>query len=349
MNVVTVGGRTIGAGAEPFFVAELGICHEGRLDVALELTRKAAAAGAHCVKTETFQRETLVYDPSATATFTIRGETLTVPLIEHMDQYGLTFEEHGRIKQECDLLGLPFMSTAHDKEAVDFLVGIGAAAIKIASPDIVHGPLLRYVAGTKLPVFLDTGSALQTEIETAVGILRANGGTQVVVNHNPAGHPSPAERHDLRIIPRLQQVLGVPVGLADHYEGYDMAWAAVAVGADTVEKPVSRDRFVPEPERNYSISIDDLPDFLRHMATIYSALGRSERTLDDKALAYRRMNRVAMVTAADLDAGTVIDETTVTFGRPRKGIGVEFFDEVKGLKLRRRLAKGSFITWTDLD
>jgi len=348
MHTVKIWDYKIGDGNVPFFVAELGICHEGKLDVALELTKAAFDAGAHCVKTETFQREFLVFDPSATVTFSINGKQYTSSLIEHMDKYELSFEEHHKIKKYCDELKIPFISTAHDFKAVDFLESIKAAAIKIASPDIIHYPLLRYIAKKKIPVFLDTGSAYQYEIELAVKNLRDYGLKDIIVNHNPQGHPAPADKHDLKIIPRLKDIFEVPIGLADHYEGYEMLYTAVALGANTVEKPISKDRFVCEPERNWSISVSDLPLVLKNIENVYYSLGKSERKMLQSSEQYRTQNRVSCVAAKDLKPGDVINFDNVIFGRPRKGIGVEYWDIVLDRTVKKEKKRNEFIQWEDL-
>jgi len=348
MQTVKIWDYTIGEGYEPFFVAELGICHQGKLDVALELTKAAFDAGANCIKTETFQRESLVFDPSATVTYTIAGKQYTSSLIEHMDKYELSFEEHHEIKKYCDKLGIPFISTAHDFKSVDFLESINAAAIKIASPDIIHYPLLRYVAKKRIPVFLDTGSAYQYEIELAVKNLRDSGLNDIVVNHNPQGHPAPANKHDLRIIQRLKDIIAVPIGLADHYEGYEMLYAAIALGANTVEKPISKDRYICEPERNWSISINDLSQVLKIIKCVYDSLGKPERVLLGSAEQYRTQNRVSCVAANDLKPGDIINFENVIFGRPRKGIGVEYWDIVNARSIKKEKKKNDFIQWEDI-
>jgi sialic acid synthase SpsE len=257
-------------------------------------------------------------------------------------------EEHLVIKRYCDELEVPFMATAHDFEAVDFLVDIGSAAIKVASPDIVHYPLLRHIARHGVPVFLDTGASYLDEIQRAVEVLREAGQREIVVNHNPAGHPSPADRHDLRTIPHLQRLLELPVGLADHYEGYEMLYAAVALGAHTMEKPISRDRTVPEPERNWSVSIDELEHVIRSVEGVYRALGKADRQMTEAQEAYRENNRVACVAASDLPAGTELTLRHVVFGRPRKGIGAEHWDAIEGRKLQKPKKQHQFLQWEDL-
>lgn len=349
MRKVRLGDFVLGDGKAPFFVAELGICHGGSVKTALELAEAAIGAGAHGVKTETFDYQEMVFDPSAQMSYTIDGVKRVVPMAEHMAHYQLSLEEHLQVKKLCDRWERPFMATAHSFKAVDFLAEIKAAGIKIASPDIVHYPLLRYAASKGMPIFVDTGGAIQPEVEIAVKILRQAGCQDIVVNHNPAGHPAPAEQHDLRIIPRLREILGLPVGLADHYEGYEMVWAATLMGADTVEKPVSKDRFVPEPERNWSISIEDLAQVIDKMNLLHAALGQPERVLTPAAEEHRNQNRMACAAAEDLPAGAEINLKNITFARPRCGIGVEYWDVIAGLRLRQAKKRHQFIQWADLD
>lgn len=348
MRIVEVGKKPIGEGFPPYFVAELGICHDGDVDVALKLAEAAARAGADCVKTEMFNRARVVLDPSAVASYCIDGERITVPLAEHMERYELSHEEHRMVRERCRELGVSFMCTVHDFEDLAFMREMGAEAVKIASPDIVHYPLLRAAAGVGVPVFIDTGAALQHEVELAVRCLRESGCEDIVVNHNPDGHPAKAENHDLRIIPRLRDILGVPVGLADHYEGYEMAWASVMTGADAVEKPVSVDRFIPGPEKNYSVSIGELPEFLSKLQDFHKALGRSSRELSADQRTYRDNNRSAVAAARDLAPGEKVNVESVIFGRPRKGVGVEHWDLIEGRPLRVSKAAGEFICWEDL-
>lgn len=349
MKTVQLMNYKIGEGRPPFIVAELGICHEGDVNLAIELAKESINAGANCIKTETFNHEAMVFDPSAVTSYTINGKKHTVSLIEHMKQFELPLEDHHKVKKLCDTYEIPFISTAHDFKSIDFLYDIGAAAIKIASPDIVHYPLLKHAARRRLPVILDSGKAYQYEIEIAVKVLRENGLEDIVVNHNPEGHPAPADRHDLAIIPRLKEITGLPVGIADHYEGYEMMYAAAAVGADLIEKPVSKDRFDPLPEKNWSISAPDLKDVFEKTNKIFKALGKKERVMSKEAEKSREQNRMACAAAESLQKGEKICFENIIFGRPRKGIGVEYWDIIEGRTLRNPKNQYEFIQWNDLD
>jgi sialic acid synthase SpsE len=343
MKNVVIQDREIGDCQPPYFVAELGICHEGSIEIAKQLSKAAKEAGAECIKTETFQREHIVFDRSFTTSYSIRGEHFTESLLEHMEKYQLSYEQHEEIKRYSDELGLPFMSTAHDFEAVDFLVDIGAAAIKISSADIIHYPLIRYASKTNLILFIDVGGAYQYEIEKALRTAVDAGVKGIVFNHHPAGHPAPAQKYDLRIIPHLKDILEVPVGTADHYDGYEMVYAAVAVGANVIEKPISRDRFIKKPEHIWAVSINDLEEVISNMHAVYDALGVRER----KQVKISQ-NRVSLIAKKDLEEGSEINLDNVLFGRPTKGISVEHWEIVEGRKLRCAKRKHEFITWEDV-
>lgn len=345
MTSIRFGSREIGDGFPPLFVAELGTCHNGSVEVAKVNATAAVAAGADCVKTELFY-ETEIAHPSARKTYEIRGRHYECSLIDHMRECQLTLPQHREIKEHVDTLGVPFMATAHDFERVDFMVDIGAEAVKIASPDIVHVPLIRYAAKSGLTLFLDTGGAYQHEVEMAVRIARDAGCERLVVNHNPAGHPAPAERHDLRIIQRFKELFGCPVGIADHYDGYEMAPLAVAVGANVVEKPVSEDRFIEKCEHIWAVSRADLPAFVASLRTAWLALGHTER--QGTGLRMESPHRVALVANRKLAAGEAISLDTVRFGKPRLGIGVEHWDLVEGWHLLRPLEEGAYVQWTDI-
>lgn len=346
MKTIDIWDRPIGDGHPPYFVAELGTCHQGSVEIVKENAKAAVDAGADCVKTELFY-ETEVRDSSARKTFSTRGKDFSVPLIEHMRRYQFTLEQHHEIKKYCDELKVPFMATAHDRRRVDFLVDIGAVAIKIASPDIVHIPLIRYAAKSDLALFLDTGGAYQHEVEMAVKIARDAGCQQLVVNHNPSGHPAKPENHHLRVITRFKELFETPIGFSDHYDGYTMIYTAVAVGANVIEKPVSSDRFIEECEHIWSVSRDDLKEVVTTLHDVYKSLGSKQRPMRP-GLRPESPHRVALVARHDLLPGDPITMDNITFGKPRLGIGVEHWDDLVGRTLIKGVKEGAFIQWTDL-
>jgi len=118
VETIKIWDKEIGDGCRPYFVAELGTCHLGSVEIAKTLAKESVEAGANCVKTETFY-ETEIYDDSIQKVFSIRGKQYSMPLREHMRECQLTLDQHHEIKKYCDELGVPFISTAHEFEAVE--------------------------------------------------------------------------------------------------------------------------------------------------------------------------------------------------------------------------------------
>jgi len=346
MEPIKIWDKFIGDGHRPYFVAELGTCHRGSMKIAKENAEAAVNAGADCIKTELFY-ETEVFHRSAIKVFKTRTENFEVPLIEHMRKYQFTLDEHHEIKKFCDELSVPFMATAHDQKRVDFLVDIGAVAVKIASPDIVFYPLITYAARSGLVIFIDTGGAYQYEIEMAVKVARDAGCEQIIVNHSPDGHPSPATKHNLRAINHLKKILEIPIGFADHFDGYEMLYASIIAGANTVEKPISENRFIEECEHIWAISRDDLKEVISKMNIFYDSLGEKHRQME-LGLRPENPNRVALIANKDIFEGDEINLDNITFGKPRLGIGVEFWDNIVGKSLSKFKKKGTYIQWDDI-
>lgn len=347
MKTVKIWDKQIGDGFRPYFVAELGTCHQGSVEIAKKNVTAAVKAGADCIKTETFY-ETEVFDSSAKKNFHIRGKQYSLPLIEHMRACQLTLDEHHEIKNFCDEMNVPFMATAHDRERVDFLVDIGAVAVKIASPDIVHYPLIEYAAKSGLVLLLDTGGAYQHEVEMAVKAARDAGCTQLIVNHNPDGHPAPANKHNLRIIQRYKELFDIPIGISDHYDGYEMVYTAATIGANLIEKPISQDRFIEECEHIWAISVKDLDEVITKMHLAYDALGDKQRPME-AGFRPASPHRVALLANKNLSAGDIISEDNIVFGKPRLGIGVENWHLVKGKQLKQAKTKHAYILWEDIE
>lgn len=346
---VKVDNCLVGPGHPCFFIAELGVCHDGDIDLALELAEAAIAAGAHCVKTETFNKAAILGDPNVMMGYEQDGERIEISLAKHMDACELSLEEHAAVRALCAKKGVAFLATVHDFEAIDFLCEIKASAIKIASPDVVHLPLLEYAARSGLPVFMDTGACRRSEIMRAVETLRDAGAAGVVVNHNPAGHPAPAAGHALGSLKSMQGVLQTPMGLSCHYAGYEMLYAAVAAGADALEKPVSLDRRQPRPERAYSISKGDIELVVATIKEIDQAMGELTDTFTTAQLEYQQRNRMSCLASRDLAPGDLLDADTVWFARPEKGVSVADFAKIKGRTVSREIKKGAFLQWGDIE
>jgi N,N'-diacetyllegionaminate synthase len=347
---IKIGNFTLGQDHLPAFIAELGICHLGDVNRAIQTVAAVFKAGGPCiVKTETFQPDKMVIDKEHRIISKIinsKGEIedMDESLLEHMERFHLTLKEHQQICEYVHKNGGAFLSTAHDYESVDFLQKIKADAIKIASPDIVHIPLLRYAAQTGLPIVLDTGGATRWEIARAVWTVRETGNEQIIVNHHPGGHPAPAEGYGLDEMVNYRTLYNTVIGTADHYHGEDMIMAAAALNSDFIEKPVTLEPNIPEPEQIYATPVERIGAVRNSLESIWKAsLPQKERTGSRNA-----SGRMSFRAARDMKAGDLINYEDTWPSRPRSGIGVENWDLVENTYLQKDISKGDDLTWSHI-
>lgn len=348
-KIVRVGGKNIGDGEKTFTVVELGVCHEQNVELADHFIAVAKKAGADAVKVESFQADELVVDK------TIEHEYGTTKGVKRENYYNLlkrlelSYDDFAKLKKKADEVGILFFSTVHNKHSVDFMESIGVCAYKIASPDIINYPLLRYVAQKNLPIFMDSGGAFMSEIDRAVVILEIAGAKDVIVMHNPSGYPAPPEKTDLRMISTIKNTFDIPVGLSCHTPGFDMVVASVALGANVVEKPISRNRDVENPEHIFSFLDIEAEEFISKIRTVETSLGNKRRSVVNEKSLPRFIGRRGTYAAKDLDPGEIISEENILFAKPWKGISVEFSNEIIGKKAKKALRRHTPILWGDIE
>ncbi len=354
MNSIKINDNYVGDGAPCFITFEAGPTHQG-LQSAKRLAKHAKEAGGNAIKFQVFDPMRLVADPALPFTYQVltdaptgKMETVTEPLRDILLRRQLKLEEWRELKEYCDEIGVAFFATACFHEDVDFLVEIGCQSIKIASADVNHLPFIRYVARTGLCIQLDTGMASLGEIELAVDAIRAEGNNNIVIHHCPSGYPAHLESINLRAIPTIKRVFGCPVAFSDHSVGWDMDIAALAVGANMLEKTITEDRTTRSVEHVMSLEPKDMRRFVEVIREIEVALGNPRRVLTDEERKKRNAIRRSMHIAQDLPAGHIITEADIDYRRPGTGITPERLSEVLSRPLTVKKGAGQRLEWDNL-
>lgn len=245
-----IAGRAIGPGHACYIIAEISCNHEGSLEEAQQIIEVAADSGADAVKIQTYTADSLTRD------FQHRAQGT---MWESLDLYSLyqkahtPWKWHLELKAKAERCGIQLFSSPFDETAVDFLVEQSVPALKIASFELVDCKLLQKAAATGLPVLMSTGMADYLEIVEAVGWLRAAGCQKLALFHCNSGYPASFDEANLRTIPVMARLFGVPVGISDHILFADPDTAsrpvaqvspveAVRLGADMVEVHLALDR-----------------------------------------------------------------------------------------------------------
>ena len=288
-GAVQIGERLVGPGRPVFFVAEIGINHNGDVELAKKLIAAAATSGADAVK---FQKRTVdvVYSeeelarPRESPYGTTNGEL----------KRGLELgeDEYAEIDAFCRSLGIPWFASGWDEESVDFLEAWEPPCYKIASASLTDDELLRHVASKDRPVILSTGMSTLEQIDRAVSLLDAE---QLVVAHTTSTYPSSVDELNLRVIPELAARYGVPVGYSGHEVGLAPSLAAVVLGACTVERHITLDRAMWGTDQAASVEPHGIARLVKDIRNIEAALGDGvKRVYESERPVMEKLRRVGL-------------------------------------------------------
>lgn len=339
--VVRVGARAVGQGHPPYVVAELSANHGGSLDLAEEVIRLAAAAGADAVKLQTYTPDSMTLD-LAEPPFVVGPGTLW----EGRTLYDLYREAqtprawHARLFELAADLGLQCFSTPFDRDAVDFLEQFDPPAHKIASFELLDLELIAHAASTGRPLVISTGMATEDEIDDAVGAARDGGDGGVVLLRTSSAYPADPAEMDLAAIPAMAERWGVPVGLSDHTSGTLAATVAVGLGACMVEKHLIARRSDGGPDAAFSAEPPELADLVAAAKAASQVRGRvrfGPSAAEQASLTFRR----SLYVVADLAAGEVITEDHVRAIRPSGGLPPKERLSVIGRRAALALRRGT--------
>ena len=319
--MVQFGTRRVGDGQPCFITYEAGPTHSG-LDSAKRLASLAAEAKADAIKFQVLDPDRLVSDRKQLFTYEVLAdrdsgarETVSEPLYDILCRRALNKDEWRTLKRHCDGLGLAFFATVGFEDEIELLEELNCDSIKIASADVNHTPLLRRAAKSGMCLQLDTGNATIGEIEAAVDLIRGEGNENIIIHHCPSGYPARLESINLNVIPTLKRMFPYPVAYSDHTPGWDMDLAAVALGANLVEKTISEDRATRSVEHIMSIEPAEMTQFIAVIRDLEIAMGSPRRMMSPAEVEKRNANRRSVHLRRDLPAGSVLGSEDLEFRR----------------------------------
>lgn len=327
-----------------FIIAELSANHNGSKKVAVDSIRAAKAAGADAIKIQTYTADTLTLNCD-NPDFRLgkglwKGETFYT-----LYQKAYTpWEWHEEIFHVAKEEGLACFSTPFDKTAVDLLESLNNPIYKIASFEITDIPLIQYIASKHKPVILSTGIAMEEDIQLALDTLRSGGCMDITLLKCTSAYPAPIEDANLLTIPDMKQRFACKVGLSDHTEGYTVPMAAVALGAEVVEKHFIIDRTIGGPDSAFSMEADEFKLMVENIRKVEAALGDVNYPTDPSKIKGREFCRSLYVAKA-IKAGEVITEENVRSVRPGYGLHPKYFSELIGRKVNCDLNVGDRMSW----
>ncbi|MGZ3655797.1 MAG: N-acetylneuraminate synthase family protein [Bdellovibrionota bacterium] len=345
--------RKLGDGSPCYIVFEAGATHSG-LEYAKSLVRMTKEAGADAVKFQMVDPDRLVADKKQLFSYDVlldrdsgKTETISEPLYDIICRRYLTPNQWRELKRYVDSLGLAFFSSVNFDEEIELLAEIGCDSIKIASADVNHFPLIKRAARTGIPIHLDTGRATLGEIEQAVDLILSEGNDKIVIHQCPSGYPARVNSIQLRMIQTLKQMFQFPIAFSDHTPGWEMDVAALALGANLLEKTITLDKTTRSVEHLFSLEEKDTADFVRVIRDVESAMGDPRRRLHPEEFSKRDSLRRGLYLKKEKKAGETVMEEDIDFRRPGYGITPPDLNKVVGKKIRTSKKAGEPLNWED--
>lgn len=310
-----------------FIIAEIGVNHNGSIELAKRMVDEIVLCGCDCAKFQTFKSENLVNNEAKMAKYQKENLKNNLTQLEMLKKLELNKEDFIELKKYCEIKNIMFLSTPFDLESCDFLNSLGMEIFKIPSGEITNLPYLRKINSFKKDVILSTGMANLKEIREALKILKD---CKVSILHCTTQYPTPYEDVNLKAIETLKKEFNLPVGYSDHTQGIEVPIAAVTMGAEIIEKHFTLDKNMEGPDHKASLEPEELAQMVISIRNIEKALGDGVKQPKKSEISNIEIARKSIVAKCDIKKGEIFSENNLTTKRPGSGISPMKWDEIIG-------------------
>jgi sialic acid synthase SpsE len=342
IQVQVEGANPLSAGA-CHVIAEAGANHNNSVERAIEMSRRAAEAGAWGIKFQLYKADSISVPASPKYWTDPFGTATQYDAFKCSDK--LAYDAYGEIAAACRELGIVFFATPFDLQAVDALEAIGVPVYKIASADITHRPLLEAVAATGKPVLLSAGAATAEEIHRAIE-WSGLGPERLVVLVCTLTYPTPdVDAHFARLASFREEFAPYLIGTSDHTLGTAGAWMTAALGGVCIEKHYTIDKRLPDvPDHAMSVEPEELGEMVAACDRARVLLGSDWIGVRESEQPARANARRSVVLERDVRAGEILSAVDLGFKRPGTGIPPSEADRLVGARVRTDLPRGTLLS-----
>lgn len=342
--MIKIDDKVIGKGYPTYIVAELGVNHNGNMELVKELIDKASEAGVDAIKFQKFKTESLVTKNAPKAKYqevtTDAGES-QFDMLKRLELSENSLQE---LYNYAKFKGIEAFATPFDDESVDFLYNLGIKAYKVGSGDITNIPMLKKIAKKGLPVILSAGMSTLGEIEDALDAIRSEGNDKIVLMHCTSNYPTNEEDVNLKAMNTMMTAFQIPTGYSDHTMGTAVSIAAVARGAVIIEKHFTLDRSLPGPDHSASLEPKELKELVEGIRAVERALGSPIKKPNKSELEVKYVAQKSIVAAMEIKKGEIITEEMLTVKRPGGGIKPKYLQFVVGREAKVDIKEDSIIS-----
>lgn len=323
-------------------IAEIGVNHGGSFSTAQKMIEAAKESGADYVKFQIFDAGSIVTKNARAADYQKKNTAnQNLTQYELLKSLELTHTEFKKLRAYCDRVNIGFLATAFSISDVNFLVSLAPDFMKIPSGEITNLPLLEAISKSSIPVLLSTGMSYMSEVEEAVNILTNQDvrKSDIVILQCVSDYPANPRTYNLRAMTTMGERCETKFGLSDHSTGYELAIAAVAMGASVLEKHFTLDQDAVGPDHKASLNAEQFRCLVESVRTVESALGDGQKAPSSEELCNRSLVRRSIVASRDISIGEIFSEDNLTTKRPGTGISPVDWYEIVGTKSTRAYSK----------
>lgn len=331
-----------------FIIAEAGVNHNGDLNLAFQLVDKAVEIGADCVKFQTFKTENIVTKTSPKANYQMLVTDKAESQFDMLKKLELQKEDFKKIKDYCKTKGIQFLSTPYNPEDATLLNDLGVEAFKIASGQLVELPFLRFVAKFGKQMIISTGMANLAEVYKAVEAIKSTGNNDVIVLQCNTDYPSKIEDTNIKAMITMRDALGVTVGYSDHVPNNYACYAAVALGAEVIEKHFTLDKNMEGPDHKCSLEPEEFRELIAGVRAVEKCLGTGVKIPSQSEVNNTYGMRRSLVARNDIKAGTVLTEAHFGFKRPANGLSPNYLETLIGKKTAKDMLQDEAFTFESI-
>lgn len=347
MREIKIGPRMIGDSHPAYIIAEIGLNHQGDVQMARTLIDHAIAAGVDAVK---FQKRSLKSTYIERTLMNAGDEEHgTHYTLEHIVKAELGDEEMRELCAYARSREIEFLCSPWDEASLDFLITLDLAAYKIGSADMFNLPLLGKIAALKKPLLISTGMSFMSEIEQVADFLKKRNADFVLLHCNST-YPAPHHDINLNFLKTLRTRYSDLVGYSGHESGITVSCAAVALGARVIERHLTVDKALPGPDHKASLDPDEFAQLVTQIRIVERALGDGVRFPSRGEYMNRETLSKSIVASRDLAKGAILTYEDLALKSPGKGTSPLKLDAFIGKTLTARdVPKDEYVLESDID
>ena len=329
-----------------FIIAEIGVNHNGDVELAKKMIKSASKCNVDAVKFQTFNSKDLVSENVKTASYQEKN-TNERSQLEMLKKLELSFKDFKELQTYALKNNVMFISSPFDLKSVDLLEKLNVPLYKLGSGELTNLELIDYVQKTNKPIIISTGMATLDEIRETYNHIENK--DNLIILHCITGYPTSFSEANLNFIKTLQNEFDVPIGFSDHSLGIELPVAAVALGARVIEKHFTLDKNLEGPDHKASLNPEEFKTMVNAIKNVEVAMGDGIRRFSENEKEIKKVARKSIILTENISKGTPLEKSMISIKRPGTGIAPKYINEIIGKKVIKDLNSGTILKWNYLE